>query len=1022
MLGARIWGFAGILTLVLISLTSAQTDPGIVIINSADGMDVYSGMVYANLIGVKCEFIMSTRHAPIVTAKLGSSDGGRVLLIESQTAAYYYGFRTILTNKGYTVDEVLSPSGLSLNLELARRTNTRNFVVIDTSYGYNAVSVAPYAKKTNSYVLLVNSVNIDTVYDFLSERGVSKLLIYGYVEDVVADRLAEFNPERIYNQDKYLDNIELVKKLRGIDYTRQVTLTDGTFLEKGFMSSVDPILFIADTVPDSVIDYLTGNDIRVAVVIGNLVAPAQRLRDTLRDRGTPFSVIIKFGQGTPGLMGSQISYLDVFPLPKYPLNVDILGAEYNKATKRLEVIYKNKEGAPAWFKANIEILVNGQRVQTLGDTEPLLIERNELLGRSYELDLSNVDVTANITAKITILFGEYPASLDHALTKNFLVAFIERVDESEIVAESLLYDENLKQLILTIKNIGNVPVYFKPSFTMLIGGSSRIFRTEEIQYLDVGQSISIPFGGVELTDEDMKLNEYVTVSIEYGDREAFLTKVSEVRVKLGTVKPREEVAAPITIPPIVYQILIGVVVALIIVFLLKTIKPVKVITIIYNTVTSEFAITVKNKSRNVLYVKPLIKYIEVTSGESRILGEKAEGRIIEGKETRKFTFEIALTDADIEVNRKVKASALFGKSLGHYPDSLTKKLTLHIEKEKKELTEKLIEDASKEELIKLCEERELSTEGTAKDLRERLKEFLEKEKKELTKEMIEDASRDELIKLCKERELSIEGETSELRERLVEWLKAQIKELTEQEIEDASKEELIKLCEERELSTEGTAKDLRKRLREYLKKKKELTDEMIEDASKEELIKLCEGRELSTEGTAKDLRKRLREFLEKEKIDLTDEMIEDASKEELIKLCTDSNLSTTGTIDELRESLKVLLKEKELDEIKEKLKKAIEEEKGPKEEAPKEEKPKKKETKEEKKEETKEKKGGLFGKMFGGKTKKLSAKTELTEKLIENASKEELIELCKKRNLSTEGNVNVLRELLLEYLEKKRKS
>ncbi|MBN2518166.1 MAG: hypothetical protein JXB14_04935 [Candidatus Altiarchaeota archaeon] len=1020
MLGAKSWGFVAVLIIALANPAASQTPPTTVIVNSADGMDVYSSLVYSNLLGAPCDFIMSAKHAPLVGAKL--TGAGAALLIESKTAAYYYGFKSILLNKGYTVDEIISENGLSLNLELAKRTDTHNFVVIDTSYGYNAVSVAPYALNTRSYVLLVNSINIDDVYDFLKARGVDKLLVYGYVEDVVGERLSEFNPETIYNQDKYVDNIDLVKKIRGLSSvkSKQVVLTDGTFLEKGFMSGSDPILLIGQRIPDPVLEYLTGNDIRIGLVVGDLVAPAQQLKRTLtEERNTPFSVIVKFGQSIPTIQGSQISYLDTFPLPAYPLDMDVVDAKYNKATRKLEVTYKNKVDASAWFTSNIEILLNGQRVQTLGDAEPLVIGKSQLLGRSYDLDLSNVDVTANITARVTILFGEYPKSLDRALTKEFLVAFIERVDKSSLAVVSLMYDENLKQIILNIKNTGETAVYFRPSFTLLIGGSSQIFELDTVQYLDVGQSKGVHFGGVDLTDEDLRRNQFVDVHIDYGDREAFLVNALDVRAELGTAKPIQPAAGPIVIPPIVYQILIAIVGVMIMVFLLKMRKPVKIITIIYNTATSEFAITVKNKSRNVLYVKPLIKYIEVAKGESRILGEGMEGRLIEAKELRKFVFNIELTEPDIEANRKVKASVLFGKSLGHYPDSLTKGLTLHIEKEKKELTEKLVEDASKEELVKLCEERKLPAEGSAKELRERLLDFLKKEKKELTEELIEDSSKEELVKLCGERKLPVEGEASELRERLREWLKSQAEELTEELIENASKEELVKLCGGRKLPTEGGAKELRARLKDYLQQKLKLTEEMVHDASKEELVKLCGERKLPAEGNAKELRQRLLEFLSEGEKELTEELITDASSEELVKLCADNDLPTTGSEEELREQLKVLLANKELEEIKEKLKKAIESEKKSKKQG-KGEKPEKREETEEKEEGKKGQKKGLG--LFGRKKSTKPGKSELTEDIIEDASKDELIKLCEERGLPTEGNAVVLRELLIEHLEKKHRT
>jgi hypothetical protein len=149
-----------------------------IVSNSEDWRDVFSTMHYANLKGINGEFLVSQRHASIMAETLPG--GASVEIISSDRYPFVTGFDNLLRSKGMDATEYEYGS---VNLELAKRLpEIRNFVVTDGSYGYNAVSLAPYGIVSKSYVLFADSNNINEVADFLAERSPESLILYGHVD------------------------------------------------------------------------------------------------------------------------------------------------------------------------------------------------------------------------------------------------------------------------------------------------------------------------------------------------------------------------------------------------------------------------------------------------------------------------------------------------------------------------------------------------------------------------------------------------------------------------------------------------------------------------------------------------------------------------------------------------------------------------------------------------------------------------------------------------------------------------
>jgi hypothetical protein len=495
-------------------ILSASATPDQVIINSADWQDVYLGAHYAGFNNIKSNFLISSELAPALLQTLDTSKEN-ILLVESDKAPFVFRYKTGLEGAGFTVDEIIS-SGTALNIELAKRVKTRDFIIVDDSYGYNAISVAPYAAQEKFFVLFANKENIDELYSFLKANGVGRIIIYGFSDIEVKNRLAEFNPLIINNGSRFDNNIELLKRYKNI---QQVFLTNGEFIEEGIMSGKEPVLFPGrERVPDQVVGYIKSSGIKTGVVIGNeLTGVAYQLA-----QATNMKIFLKFGRGFANGGSSEVRGLDMFPLPKYELAVDINSVKYNRATKELEVTYENKGNMGVYLSSSIEVLSSGVRIATLGDRGSVYMDIGSTLAVAYTSELNG----QNLTAKFTTMFGEVPGSFERVIYKEMKIDMIEVKDISSLNISKVSYDKSAHKIKVGIRNTGEVKTYAKTQIKFDIYGDERIMVQDKAMLFEPGVSQDAVFI-TTLSDTNIEENPEVNVRINYGERETVLIKVLE---------------------------------------------------------------------------------------------------------------------------------------------------------------------------------------------------------------------------------------------------------------------------------------------------------------------------------------------------------------------------------------------------------------------------------------------------------------------------------------------------------------
>jgi archaellum component FlaF (FlaF/FlaG flagellin family) len=508
---------------LLVASSFAVAAPDKILVNSGDWKDVYSSMLYGTIAGIPTNFLTSARHSTIILYSVDRELS--VDIVSSKKNAFVAGYRVILEGRGY--ESVTEEIYDDVNLGLAERlTDVKSFIVIDPSYGYNALSAAPYAALSKSFVLFVDNKNVGKVRQFLDKRGVDKMILFGQLDREVKDSLSSFNPEIINEGDRFDNNVAIVKKYMAIKPTKQVLLSNGEFIEQGLMSGTEPVLFIGKTnVPDATREYIKGSDIEVGVLVGNeLIGSATFVRRTLG-----ISVFVKFAQGsrTPSGSIAPVEDLDRFPMPSYNLNLDIFSIAFNKGSNSLEVTYHNLVDLGTYFKSSIQVQ-DSLGSKTIGDIEPLFIDGGEYKTVVYTATSDGERLTIqgdNASAHVITIYGEGKKSLEFTLEKTLSIETVTVLDQSDIEIVDLVYDSGKGQFEVKIRSIGDADAFVRAEIVdVLINEESVTLGSDGAPLIKKGSSAWMPVKGV-LSEQDILANKEFLVQAYYGERENALIKV-----------------------------------------------------------------------------------------------------------------------------------------------------------------------------------------------------------------------------------------------------------------------------------------------------------------------------------------------------------------------------------------------------------------------------------------------------------------------------------------------------------------
>jgi hypothetical protein len=507
--------FAVCVLLVLIQYCSA-----LVVVNSLDGRDVVSGVYYAAVTHDNVVFITPSYDETSVYNAIGT--GNSVLLIQSSANPVMTGLATGLTNKGDTVTTITSADPLQTNLELAQKSGTKNFVLVDQVYGYNTVSALAYAKLNSMYLIFTDKNDASSVASFLKGNGAAKVLLYGYTDAEVKSALDAngIKYTEINTGDKFDDNLaidDLYFQQRPSEL--QAVLSDGNAFESTTATGDDPVILISPIIPTGTANYVQQKVASGQLKVGLLVEAeyaqtAYNLKTSVNSQtGKNLTILVKFGEST-GNGGQGVPQVLFFPLPGPSLGLVVEKAEYNTAKKALEVTFNNTGNALEYVRSNILVFSDGTYVQTVGDEQPFSINRGGVVGREYPADITSGNITLNITA----YYGSSMKSEENGIQLLMGAGDVNFVDSSLLDIKDFTADQSTGDLLVDYANTGNVTDYFSTSATVDIGGTPTSISDNNVYTLAPGQGKMVRFPGIA------KSGSNIVAFAQYGAREAFMGK------------------------------------------------------------------------------------------------------------------------------------------------------------------------------------------------------------------------------------------------------------------------------------------------------------------------------------------------------------------------------------------------------------------------------------------------------------------------------------------------------------------
>jgi len=503
-----------------------------VLINSKDWRDVYSGMMYAELIGSQGEFVLSQEDA-VLKVELLPGTYKRILIIEPEEGRQYTGLPGLVASKGFDYDTIRTRE--SLNLELAGLFEGNSFIVVGDTSGYNAISAIPYALLTHSYVLFADRDNIDDVEAIIRERQ-GKVMLYGVLEEEVKEALSGFSPDTIDEGSRLDNNLAIAKRFLELRKTEQVWVVGGDTMVKPMFDPSYPIIFIGRTaVPLEIDSFLEESEIKSLVLIGNELAPmVNQFKQRYENSHEKIVVTILIGRSARQIDfgGDNIEALDSFPVPVPRLGVRVAGLFYNLIDKKLEVTYENTEDTPVYLSSSYEV-AGTDGTFSGGDEQPIFLPPGRKRTVMYDLDISD----RASTARFTIVYGEDRGTLDNLMTQSFDgITFIDIEDSSDVEILSVKYDRFNHALFVDVVNHGDVPAYADIEIDLMIDGSPEtVFAPDIIRIAEGGtQEVVIR---QRLTGLDLEDNEKVVGRASYSQRRESLFKTFEAEFELGRVIP-----------------------------------------------------------------------------------------------------------------------------------------------------------------------------------------------------------------------------------------------------------------------------------------------------------------------------------------------------------------------------------------------------------------------------------------------------------------------------------------------------
>lgn len=538
------WGTRFLLVVFACMLLVPLVTGKVLVVNSKDWRDVYLGLHYANLNGYnQTYFLMSFTDSEIVARLLEGEKDGKVTIIESVSQPQIRSYGRFLELRGFkNVETIRSTSPYDLQLELGEKLNAEKFILVRSDYGYDAISIAPYAYVNNYWVLFVNKDNYKKVSSFVRSRP-AKLMLYGDLGRRIHSEFSDLKPTIVDNGDKFKDNKQIVTWFVKQRKPKMALLTTGRFIEPELMTGKvgkAPVLFLST--PEDTSTFLLKNNIKLLQINGESLETGRKIREASNKQ---IGVLVKYAmtyRGIPDMSGLYV--IRTFEVPSPVVDIVIESTYYDKERGLLIVKYTNKGNAQGFFNSRISVVssLRGEVEVALDDHVHSLFPGESFLG-IYKLN-TTLSENEEYKAYVYCLYGEAIGAMNRYVTEKGkeLPPFVSPVefttieDASNIEVESVDFDVAAYSFIITLRNVGDKPVFTDAEiFNFRVNNANQTFSYdnspgfEGAKLIKPGESAVLMIDA-DLVESDFDRNEEVNLDVYFGENKEWMINHKVVRI------------------------------------------------------------------------------------------------------------------------------------------------------------------------------------------------------------------------------------------------------------------------------------------------------------------------------------------------------------------------------------------------------------------------------------------------------------------------------------------------------------
>lgn len=533
--------FIKILILLLTAGLFASAVSATFLINSEDWKDVYSSSYYTFSQNETPYFVRGDNLGVFNVLPYGEE----VNVIESSEDPMISNIENQVRSQEYDVGNVRTLEDANFDL---RPEDNQNIIIVPEDFPEASLVAAPYARVTDSWVLIANEDNVDQIEGIADSS--SNAVMIGDFNRVLSNALKDDVDDSITARSKFNLSVKVAEAYMEEKDSSRVRVASGDYLSRGMIEGEMPLLLSGTNyLPNSLENFLfqdPDHNLSTAIMVGNeMTSVGEEIRDNNVTRsGEPtderINVFVKYGQARAD--SQSIYAISLFPLPTGDVSLSIQSTTYNPETGNVLISYQNDGKSRMYQLTSFEVISDGDVIAQGGDDEAVFIGGDTNRTVTYDTDLQNLS-GREAYVEFSTTYGSSPFQLDTYLTeqgqfspplrRNLSVAEID--DNSNMTIESVEYVQGLERFKIDITNNGDEAGYAQVRLSDVeVRGELQSFATERKE-IPPEETKSL-YAVADLDEVDLEQNSEVNTVLSYGESSSTLVNSQRVQTDLEVVQ------------------------------------------------------------------------------------------------------------------------------------------------------------------------------------------------------------------------------------------------------------------------------------------------------------------------------------------------------------------------------------------------------------------------------------------------------------------------------------------------------